>query len=217
MSSPEVTRIECGSENCYIVKEGTAAVLVDTCSEKARERVADAARSFGVRAIVLTHGHFDHCQNAAFIAAELDIPILMHEADIALARDNTVQLMHARTFLGHVLRAKSAREFRTYAIEPFEVARTLSDGDSLEDLGISARVIGLPGHTAGSIGIDVGAAGVIVGDELIAIPSARKAMIYFDEEQMERSAERIAALGERTIWYGHGNPTGNWLAKRGQS
>ena len=64
-----IQRICCGNVNCYIVADGKTAVLVDTGREKFRQKVLDACQEFDMRLLVLTHGHVDHVQNAAFLAA----------------------------------------------------------------------------------------------------------------------------------------------------
>ena len=37
-----------------------------------------------MRLLILTHGHIDHAQNAAFLSKELNIPIAMHKDDVDL-------------------------------------------------------------------------------------------------------------------------------------
>ena len=64
-----IQQIRCGSVNCFLVQSGRAAILVDTGRAAYREKVLRACRAreeVSVRLIVLTHGHIDHVQNAAF-------------------------------------------------------------------------------------------------------------------------------------------------------
>lgn len=207
-----VERIACDSDNCYIVRGGSSSVLVDTCRARHRNEVMRACEDAGICAILLTHGHFDHCQNAASLSSRFGVPILMHAADEELARDNASLAMKFASPLGAILAAKSKREFKREVIEPFEVDEYLDEGDTLERFGIDARVVTLPGHTLGSIGVCCGEAGMIVGDALIAVPSPRKSLMYADRTLMDDSAAKIADLNPCTIWYGHGEPSGNWLA-----
>ena len=51
-----------------------------------------------MRLIVLTHGHMDHCQNAAYLANALKIPVAMSKKDINMIPDNRKQKMSAKTF-----------------------------------------------------------------------------------------------------------------------
>ena len=61
----EIHRIQCGNVNCYIIENGTSGILVDTGKKESIKKVIEACRAYGVKLIVLTHGHFDHAENAA--------------------------------------------------------------------------------------------------------------------------------------------------------
>lgn len=205
----EIKRIKCGNGNCYIVTSGESAVLVDTCRKQFRERILRECGMLNIRLIVLTHGHLDHVQNAAWLSHRLNAPVAMSRADIALLSDNLAQMLHARTLPGKIVLAASVNALRYTKIQEFSPQVWLDEGDSLERYGIPAKVIGLPGHTDGSIALDVEQSDLIVGDALMNMFYPTDSMLYHDEAQMLRSAERITALGERTIFFGHGKPVAN--------
>lgn len=205
----EIKRIKCGNGNCYIVRSGESAVLVDTCRKQFRERILRECGMLNIRLIVLTHGHLDHVQNAAWLSHRLNAPVAMSRADIALLSDNLAQMLHARTLPGKIVLAASVNALRYTKIQEFSPQVWLDEGDSLERYGIPAKVIGLPGHTDGSIALDVEQSDLIVGDALMNMFYPTVSMLYHDEAQMLRSAERITALGERTIFFGHGKPVAN--------
>lgn len=54
---------------------------------------------------------------------------------------------------------------------------------------------------------------VIVGDTLMHMPFPEISHLYGDKTKLQESAGRIAALGDRTIYFGHGAPAANrdWL------
>lgn len=205
----EIKRIKCGNGNCYIVTSGESAVLVDTCRKQFRERILRECGMLNIRLIVLTHGHLDHVQNAAWLSHRLNAPVAMSRADTALLSDNLAQMLHARTLPGKIVLAASVNALRYTKIQEFSPQVWLDEGDSLERYGIPAKVIGLPGHTDGSIALDVEQSDLIVGDALMNMFYPTVSMLYHDEAQMLRSAERITALGERTIFFGHGKPVAN--------
>ena len=72
-----VQRICCGNVNCYIISNGKDAILADTGGEKYRQKIIKACKPYDVRLLVLTHGHVDHIQNAAFLSSALGCPIAM--------------------------------------------------------------------------------------------------------------------------------------------
>ena len=77
----EIHRIKCGNVNCYIVENGTNGILVDTGKKEFINRVMEQCKYYHVKLIVLTHGHFDHAENAARISNALGIPVGMNEKD----------------------------------------------------------------------------------------------------------------------------------------
>lgn len=210
---PKVERIQCGNGNCYLVKDGDSSILVDTARTKYQERILERCRQEHVRLIVLTHTHMDHCQNAAFLSEQLQVPVAIAKEDEELIADNMQQELKAVTLPGKIVLAASIQSFHKDVIPPFQAEVFLKEGDSLEAYGIHARVIALPGHTNGSIGIDVEGDGLIVGDALMNMFYPTVSMLYHNREEMLKSAEKISSFGERVIYFGHGKPkkNRNWV------
>ena len=204
-----IERIKCGNVNVYLISDGDNAVLVDTSRTRFRDKILERCRTKNVRLIVLTHGHIDHIQNAAFLSKELNSPIAMHREDYGLIKDNLSEPMSAHNLLGKVILKLSQKSFEVDKAEPFEPGLFLNDGDSLNEYGVSATVIELPGHTKGSIGIKVGDTDIIVGDALMNMLYPTKSPLYGDRGRMEQSAARISSLGDATIHFGHGKPVKN--------
>lgn len=163
--------------------------------------------------IVLTHGHMDHCQNAAYLANALHIPIAMSEKDINLMPDNRKQQMSAKTFLGRIVLSVSLYSFEKDSLDIFEPNIYLKNGDNLKEYGVDAEVVELPGHTNGSIGLEIEGDKLFVGDALMNMFYPTVSMIYVDEQEMLSSAKFISELGEKTIYFGHGKPKRNrkWI------
>ena len=85
----------------------------------------------------------------------------------------------------------------------------VKEGDDISTYGLNAKIIELPGHTLGSIGVDVEEKHLFVGDALDNWITPGTGHLYFDKEALYKSAEKIYNLGERMIYYGHGKPTAN--------
>lgn len=205
----EIHRIKCGNGNCYIVENGVDGILVDTGKRKFVNRVMEACRQYHVKLIVLTHAHFDHAENAAQISNALGIPIGMSEKDCNLIQSNANQILSAESFLGKIVLSVSLKDFSARTLQEFQPDIFLKDGDSLSAYGVNASIIALPGHTDGSIGIDVENKGLIVGDALMNMFYPTVSMLYHDKSEMLDSAGKISRLGNRTIYFGHGKPVPN--------
>lgn len=205
----KIHRIKCGNVNCHIVENGTSGILVDTGKKEYIDKVRAACRPYDIRLIVLTHGHFDHAENAARLSEALDAPIGMAADDRDLIASNMAQELFAETFLGKIVLAASLRDFSARPMPAFLPDVLLHEGDLLSDYGIDARILSLPGHTAGSIGIDVGGEHLLVGDALMNMFYPTVSMLFHDREAMLESAGKIGALGGRVIHFGHGRPMPN--------
>lgn len=205
----KIHRIKCGNGNCYIIESGGSGVLVDTGKKEFAAKVTEICKAYRVGLLILTHAHFDHAENAALIADKLGIPIAMSEYDRNLIKSNNAQRLYAETFLGKIVLSASLKDFSKRRMTEFQPDILLKDGDSLLDYGINAEILALPGHTDGSIGIDVENEGVIVGDALMNMFYPAVSMLYHDKKQMLKSAEKIGGLGNRLVYFGHGKPIKN--------
>lgn len=205
----KIHRIKCGNGNCYIAENGASGILVDTGKKEYADRVIEACKLYGVTLIVLTHAHLDHAENAAYISNALGIPIAMNEKDCDLIKDNKSQSLYATTFFGKIVLSVSLSGVLLKPMQEFELGVLLNDGDSLCEYGIDARIIALPGHTDGSIGIDIDGEHLIVGDALMNMFYPTVSMLFHNQKDMLESAGKISSIGERTIYFGHGSPVKN--------
>ncbi|HEY9496724.1 MAG TPA: MBL fold metallo-hydrolase [Intrasporangium sp.] len=174
-----------------------------------------------VRGVVLTHGDTDHLGFAERLRAERGVRVYVHAADAARARGE--EKAHA-TF-GSWRPGATARFFAyaathgglrtTYVREVHEVA----DGDVL-DLPGSPRIVGLPGHSPGSVAVHVPALdAVMVGDALTTRhvltgrTGPQPAPFTDDTAQALRSLDRLAGIDARWVLPGHGAPFGAGTAE----
>ncbi|WP_312428183.1 MBL fold metallo-hydrolase [Lacrimispora sp.] len=205
----EVKRIRCGSVNTYLIEEHGRAVLVDTGRNGFEEKLLAQCRKTKVELIVLTHGHADHVQNTAYLRKKLGVPVALHKEDLNLIKDNFTEPLRFQGMLGMAVAEVTAKSSETDRIPEFTPEIFINEGDWLKEYGINARIMGLPGHTRGSIGIDLDEKAVIVGDALMNMFYPGLSLVYWDREKMLKSADKISALGARKVYFGHGSPVEN--------
>jgi hydroxyacylglutathione hydrolase len=90
--NPEVTIINLGGVNCYLVKDETDFILVDTGFSTRRSVLLQKLEKAGckpgnLKLIVLTHGDMDHTGNAAFLQDRYGTQVAIHALDAGMVRD----------------------------------------------------------------------------------------------------------------------------------
>lgn len=167
-----------------------------------------------IRGTVLTHGDSDHIGFAERLRREYGVPVFVHEADAERARTGDkpkvatgrMRLGPTLGFFAYALRKRAVPT--TYVSEVIEV----HDGDVL-DLPGAPAIIGMPGHSPGSIAVHSALAdAVFVGDALTTrhVLTGRTGLqpAPFTDDPAEASAslDRLAGLEASWVLPGHGAP-----------
>ena len=180
--------------NCYIISDPAtnAAVIIDPADRS--DIIIKKIGSLNVKpaAALLTHGHIDHMAAAAQVKAAFGIPVYAGAAEKNLLAD-----------------------IKLNGSAMFGAACTLNadiyvNGDALDIAGIEVRVIGTPGHTAGSVCFYFQSGAFIVsGDTLFKGSVGRTDLPTGDFKSLARSIkETLFALPDDTVVYpGHGPAT----------
>ncbi|HEY0968460.1 MAG TPA: MBL fold metallo-hydrolase [Opitutaceae bacterium] len=141
----------------------------------------------------ITHGHWDHIQDAAVVVAATKAKVTAHAADEVLLKSPGMMMK----FLG-----------RNLQIDPVVVDRWVAQGDRIEALGLSFEVRHVPGHCPGNILFYVGSS-AFVGDALFAGSVGRTDLPGGNREELEESVrQQIYTLPDETkVYPGHGPAT----------
>ncbi len=173
--------------NCYIVSEGSgSALVVDPGADASRIAAEIERHELCPKAVILTHGHYDHIGAAPELAGRYNIPIYAHEDDIPMLADPEENFSLA---LGNPI---------TLCAEPISAG-------VLASLGFDLDILHLPGHTPGSIGF-VGGGYFICGDTVFAGGAVgRTDFPHSSPEALAHSIRKILTLPDELILCpGHG-------------
>ena len=179
--------------NCYLIYDKGEAIIVDPGWHEGVELIINRVKTLGLRvkALIATHGHFDHIAGAVQAMKLLGyrVPFLIHEGDAPLLES-----------AGAV-----AREWLGVSIEVPEPDRFIDENTTLKVGNEELQVIHTPGHSPGSI-VLVGSRYAITGDTIFAGSVGRTDLPGASWAKLKESLRRLAnMLPPATVLYpGHG-------------
>ena len=171
---------------CYIVwaEGGTGCAVIDPGGEPERIREACAGRK--IKAILLTHGHFDHIRAVGELARD-GAEIVIHRDDAPMLTDPD---MNAGWLAGEHVTAPPA-------------SRTVREGDKITCGGVTFTVLHTPGHTQGSVCYQTGD-WLFTGDTLFHGGCGRTDLPGGSMQQLTDSLRRLYPLAHQyQIFPGH--------------
>ena len=193
--SLDVVAFETGplQENAYLVIDRVSrdAAMVDPGEDGDRLIEAVEQANVRLRAIWLTHAHFDHVGAVRALRTRFDVPVFLHEKDVPMFEAGPFQAA-------------------SWGL-PFEgdevPAERFTEGQGLRLGELSFTVMHTPGHSPGHVTLH-GHGIALVGDCLFAGSIGRTDLPMADGPAMARSLERIMALPPETrVLPGHGPAT----------
>jgi glyoxylase-like metal-dependent hydrolase (beta-lactamase superfamily II) len=191
----EVVAFETGplQENAYLVVDRQSGDAAMTDPGDDGDRLIAGVEHAGVRlrAIWLTHAHFDHVGAVRALRQHFGVPVYLHEADIPMFEAGPFQAA-------------------SYGL-PFDgdevPGERFFEGQGLRLGRLSFTVMHTPGHSPGHVTVH-GHGIALVGDCLFAGSIGRTDLPLGNSAELGRSLRRIVALPEETrVLPGHGPAT----------
>jgi hydroxyacylglutathione hydrolase len=156
------------------------------------QKIQDWIESFGVqvKAILLTHAHFDHIGAVQPLREALKVPVYLHERDLALYRN------------GHT----SAARWNLPFIQPSDPEHFITQDQTFTAGALTLTARELPGHAPGHV-VFVGPDFVIVGDTLFQGSVGRTDLPGGNHEELIAGIRsELLSLPDTTRLYpGHGS------------
>ena len=122
--------------NCYLIinKENKEALLVDPADNALRISNVIEENSCTLKAILLTHGHFDHIMALNELKKRYNVPVYAHEEEEDVLKQSSLNL------------SGSIGQIYTTQADVY-----VKDGEHLKLAGLDVIVLYTPGHTKGGV------------------------------------------------------------------
>ena len=177
--------------NCYVLENGSEAVAIDIGGTPERLLKLLGERGLTLKAILITHGHYDHVDGVEAVRAKTGATVYIHEADAEMLTSGMKNL---------------AFHFTEKPFRPVSAYTTVQEGQTIQAAGLDISVMHTPGHTPGGVCYRVGDA-LFTGDTLFCGGIGR-IDLGGNRKDMLASLQRLAALpGDADVYPGHGEST----------
>jgi glyoxylase-like metal-dependent hydrolase (beta-lactamase superfamily II) len=198
-----------GRVNCYLIRGEAAEILVDTGGSNAREELFRLLSGAGctpksLRLVLLTHGDFDHIGNAARLRATFGAKLAMHPDDVGMAERGDMFVNRKKPNV--IIRTLLPWFTGFRRSERFTPDILLHDGFDLSSYGLRGRVVELPGHSRGSVGVLTSCGALFCGDLLESTKRPGLNSLMDDRAAASRSLARLRTLEVGKVYPGHGRP-----------
>lgn len=196
--------------NVYLIEEEAGVTVFDAGVASMTGAVAAAAaRLGGIRRVVLGHADADH----RGVASGLGAPVYCHPAERHAAQQDTpLRPYFDFSKLGPHGRLLYPRLLYAWDGGAVDIAGTVEEGEEMAGF----RVIELPGHAPGLIGLFRESDRLALGSDCVytvdpqtglrRAPGVPHRAFNADDAQARESIRRLAELEPSVAWFGHAGP-----------
>ena len=188
--------------NLYVIKGTDGDILIDTGFIGIKKQLKKWLDNFNIKLVILTHAHIDHTWNVYHIKK-------WYKCDIALGNKDIANIDNSK-----INSKPSTQKYATWTkimnlgmkkLNPpkYKVDMKLKNNQIIEKYGIKLKIISLPGHTNGSIGIlykDY----LFAGDALVN--RSKYPSLAFQNQNNKlalKSCQKIININPKIVFLGH--------------
>ncbi len=177
--------------DCYAVSNNGEAILIDPGDGFLKISNFLEKENLTLKAIFLTHGHFDHIGAVNALKEKYAVSVYIHKADYEMAKNPVLN---------------SSYDFGGPEIF-CDPDIFYGDGDKINLIGETFEIIHTPGHTEGGVCIKVSDS-IFTGDTLFFGSIGRTDLYKGDYETLMNSLKKLCSLDkDYKVFPGHGEAT----------
>ncbi|MFZ3062579.1 MAG: MBL fold metallo-hydrolase [Actinomycetota bacterium] len=201
--------------SCYLIEQKGRLFLIDTGFLGFAGRILKKIQRIGrkpqdLNLIAVTHDHCDHFGSAREVHKESNALVGCHELDYEGVKRGSKKISPPVSHSGKVLSFLASRSMPLMNLKGVTPHVTLHDGMSLEEFGLSGKVVHTPGHTKGSVSVVLEDGSAFIGDlvmgKTVVNNKPSRGAFAEDVNALYRSWVKIIEAGAKKIYPAHGNP-----------
>ncbi|HEX3043364.1 MAG TPA: MBL fold metallo-hydrolase [Bacillota bacterium] len=206
--------INLAGANVYLIKGAKGYVLVDAGPPGTDELLLNHLQKYhiqlpDIKLIVITHVHYDHVGNLAFLKEKCNCLVLVHAREKELLETAKIVVPPATGLLGKIISwVGNLLPTVHQSFTPVKPDIVISSDFSLQDYGIEGSALETPGHTNGSISVvlkdTVAGSAAFVGDLAFNLTSKAFPLYAESSTTVWESWKKLMDSGALQIYPGHG-------------
>jgi hydroxyacylglutathione hydrolase len=222
MTTLQIVRIQIlpfGLVNAHLIIGAEGCILIDAGLPGTESKVEKVLSKHGlsfpdIKLIVATHAHVDHAGNAYALRELSKAPVVAH-ADDAKHFSRDVPMTFCPTGWFGRLFLKTQLMYEPYKSFTPDILLSKNDTFDISSYGIPGMIKHTPGHTAGSISVELTSKDAMVGDlissgillgGLIRTNHAKRPPFEDDPHTVGLALQRLLDSGMERFYMGHGGP-----------
>ncbi len=205
--------------NCFLILGAEGCALVDTGLPGSESKIGNVLEKNGhsfkdIKLIVITHAHVDHAGSAARMRELSGAPIVAHEGDLKHYTREVPMTFCSTGWFSHLFKA-TGLIFQPYTAFSPDFLLSNDEVMDINRYGIPGIVTHTPGHTAGSITVelttmdamvgDLVASGILIGG-IVRTKHAIRPPFEDDPHATAAQLQRLIDSGMERFYMGHGGP-----------
>ena len=208
----KIITIPAGTSNVYLLKNAEHAILIDAGNKHKAQKIMLEMEKVGIKptslsAIIITHGHFDHCGSLAELKKRTKAQVIVHQEEAEALRNGFLELPHGTNFFSRFLVGLGKLFLKNLGhYTPVEPDIIIDQTFDMKKFGFDAILIPTPGHTPGSLTL-IWKKNAFVGDSAFNIIGTGVYPPFANHPtNLLLSWNAILQSGVEYIYPGHGKP-----------
>lgn len=208
----KIFQVLSGRSNSFLLCNGEKYILIDTGRASQWNSLQKNLNQLEINekclaALILTHTHFDHAENAFRIKQLYNTKLIVHKSEADYINTGNNPAIRGTSLINKYITEKFDSQINNhFKYNPAAYDITVENKYDLSGFGFNAFILHTPGHSIGSISIIIDNEIAIVGDEMVGILKNSIFTPYAEKpEIMINSWKNLINTGCSLFLPGHGS------------